>query len=69
MCPHLIVRLTLAHLGDPTQRTVALRIVALVDDAEAVAVRVDEDDEVIVRAVLAFVPGGSGPSSRSTSAR
>ena len=34
-----------------------LRLVGFGDDAEAVAVRVNEDDEVVVRAVLAFVAG------------
>ena len=36
-----------------------LRLVGFGDDAEAVAVRVDEDDEVVVRAVLAFVAGST----------
>ena len=36
---------------------VALRLVGFGDDAEPVAVRVNEDDKVDVRAALAFVAG------------
>jgi hypothetical protein len=46
-----------AVVGAVRSDRVALRLVGFVDDAEAVAVRVDEDDEVVVGAVLAFVGG------------
>jgi len=36
---------------------VVLRLVGFVDNAEAVAVGVNEDDEILVRAVLPFIAG------------
>ena len=46
-------------LGAPPRRSslTDLRLLGRVDNAEAVEVRVNEDDEVVVRAVLAFVAG------------
>ena len=47
------------HQPSLTQRAAAsaLRLVGSVDDAEAVAVRVNEDDEIVFRAVVTFVAG------------
>ena len=46
-----------AAAGAARSAALALRLVAFVDHAEAVAVGVNEDDEVFVRSVLALEAG------------